>query len=128
MDIGSLMTVEDHNDGAEYNVLSPRDGKKTDVFIKIKGPDSVEWRKQKRLQTNAIIASRGAKDAKTEIDYDAMDIDALVAVTVSWRGIVKDGKEWPCTKANARKLYEQSPRIVSQLLTFVSDTVNFTNG
>jgi hypothetical protein len=128
MDIGSLVTVSDHEAGAEYNVRSPVDGKLTDVFITIKGADSLEWRKQKRGQTNKIIESRSSSKKAQELDYDSMDVDALVAVTVAWRGIIKDGEEWPCTAENVRFLYEGSPRIVSQLLTFISDSANFTKG
>ena len=126
MDIGTLVTVTDHEAGAEYRLRSPVDGKPTDVYITIKGADSLEWRKQKRIQTNTIVKAREQK--KGDIDYDALDVDALVAVTTSWRGIAKDGAEWPCTPENVRYLYENSPRIVAQLLGFISDSANFTKG
>lgn len=127
MDINGLITVIDHEDGAEINILCPITNKPTDVFIKIKGPDSKDWRKQKKKQTNAIIQAK-ANDKFDALDFEQMDIDALVDITIDWTGINKDGKEYKCTKENCKYLYSNSPRIVEQLLIFVSNIENFTNG
>lgn len=127
MELNSLRTVESHEAGAECNITSPVDGKPTDVFIKIKGADSKEWRNAKKSQTSQIIAAR-ASGGDIDLDYDKMDIDALVAVTMGWRGIVQDGEEYACNKENARKLYADSPSVVSQLIDFLTRRANFTNG
>lgn len=127
MDISSLMTADSHAAGAECNIYSPVDGKMTDVYILIAGADSPIWRKQKRKQTAEIMqAAREKKDG--ELDYDAMDVAALVEATLGWRGIVSDGKPWEFSKANALELYSKSPGIVSQLLDFVANKRNFTKG
>ena len=134
MDFDKLATVDRHEAGAECNILDPATGEKTDVFIQVQGADSAAWRAQKKRQTSAIIAARATSkdDVKTieelDIDFDKMDIDALVVVTMDWRGINKDGKPYKCTPQNAEKLYSQSPAVVRQLLSFLSDGENFTGG
>lgn len=127
MDIKSLMTADDHAAGAECNIYSPVDGKATDVFICISGVDSPIWRKQKRKQTTAIMQQARGKST-AELDYDQMDIEALVDATIAWRGIISDGKEYEFSKENVLALYSKSPGIVSQLLDFIADKRNFTKG
>ena len=61
-----------------------------------------------------------------DIDFDAMDIDALVDVTLGWRGLADNGKEVKFTAKKAKQLYEQAPDVVKQLLSFVSNNENFT--
>jgi len=110
MELNSLRTVESHEAGAECNILSPVDGSPTDVFIKIKGSDSKEWRNAKKNQTSQIIAAKsGGKDI--DLDYDKMDVDALVAVTMDWSGIVDNGEPYPCskkTRSSCTQIHRQS--------------------
>lgn len=127
MELNQLQTVTDHDTGAEYNVLSPVDGKPTDVFIKVKGSDSRDWRTAKKKQTQQIIEAR-ANNKMAELDYDAMDAEALAEVTMSWRGITKDGKPFEFSKENAEKLYKESPSVTNQLIEFLSNRANFTKG
>lgn len=127
MDISDLMTADSHAAGAECNIYSPVDGKATDVFILMAGVDSAIWRKQKRKQTAEIMQAARAK-TDGELDYDRMDIDALVEATIGWRGIVAGGKPYEFSKENALQLYSKSPGIVSQLLDFVANKRNFTKG
>lgn len=127
MEFDKLATTASHEAGAEVNILSPVDGSPTDVFIKIKGADSKAWRVQRKRQTSAIVQAK-SEGKLEEIDYDALDVDALVAITIDWRNLTKGGKKYECTPENARALYEQSPSIVSQLLTFLGESANFTKG
>jgi hypothetical protein len=127
MEFDKLATTASHEAGAEVNILSPVDGSPTDVFIKIKGADSKAWRIQRKRQTSAIVQAK-AEDRLDDLDYEALDIEALVAITIDWRNLTKGGKPYKCTKANAKALYEQSPSIVQQLLTFLGDSANFTKG
>ena len=127
MELSNLLTVDDHDAGAECNIVSPIDGKKTDVYILIAGADSAAWRKQKRKQTSEIMFStRSKKDVF--LDYDKMDIEAVVEITLGWRGIVSSGNDYPYSKENALALYSKSPGIVSQLLDFIADKRNFIKG
>lgn len=127
MEFDKLATAASHEAGAEVNILSPVDGSKTDVFIKIKGADSKAWRVQRKRQTSAIVQAK-SEGKLDEIDYDALDVEALVAITIDWRNLTKGGKKYECTPENARALYEQSPSIVQQLLTFLGESANFTKG
>lgn len=127
MDIKRLATAEAHSEGSECNILDPITGEPTDVFITIMGADSTEWRAQKKKQTNAVIAAR-ASGKDTDIDFDQMDVDALAAVTIGWRGIVSDGQDYEFNKSNAKKLYQSAPSVVGQLLGFLSDGANFIKG
>lgn len=127
MELSQLETVTKHEAGAEYNLLSPVDGSPTDVYIKIMGPDSKAWRQAKKRQTSQLIAAKAAKK-EADLDFDKMDIEALCSVVVSWRGIVKDGQDYPANKKNIRSLLENSPSIVAQLLGFMGDAENFTKG
>ena len=127
MEFDKLATTASHEAGAEVNILSPVDGSPTDVFIKIKGADSKAWRQQRKRQTSAIVQAK-SEGKLDEVDYDALDIEALVAITIDWKNLTKGGKKYECTPENARALYEQSPSIVQQLLTFLADSGNFTKG
>lgn len=127
MELSNLLTVDDHDAGAECNIVSPIDGKKTDVYILIAGADSAVWRKQKRKQTSEIMFStRSKKDVF--LDYDKMDIEAVVEITLGWRGIVSNGDDYPYSKENALALYSKSPGIVNQLLDFIANKRNFIKG
>lgn len=127
MDIKQLATADAHAEGAECNIKHPVTREPTDVFITVMGADSAKWREQKKKQTNAVIASKSSGKGG-DIDFDAMDVDALVEVTTGWRGIVSEGADYPFSKANAKKLYESSPGVVDQLLVFISDGANFIKG
>lgn len=127
MEFDKLATTASHEAGAEVNILSPVDGSPTDVFIKIKGADSKAWRQQRKRQTSTIVQAK-SEGKLDEVDYDVLDIEALVAITIDWKNLTKGGKKYECTPENARALYEQSPSIVNQLLTFLADSGNFTKG
>jgi hypothetical protein len=127
MELSNLLTVTDHEAGAECNIVSPVDGKPTDVYILLAGADSSVWRKAKRKQTTEIMAAARSK-APVDLDYDAMDIAALVDATIGWRGIVSGGQPYEFSKENALALYSGSPGIVNQLLDFIADKRNFING
>jgi len=127
MDLNQLQTVSSHDEGAECNILSPIDGMPTDVFIKIKGADSKAWRAAKKSQMSQIIAAR-ADDKLDKLDYDSMDAEALAEVTISWKGITKDGKPYGFSKENALTLYKESPAVLNQLLAFIEQRANFTKG
>ena len=88
MDFKQLATAESHGEGAECNILDPITNQPTDVFITIMGADSAAWRAQKKKQTNAVIAAR-ASGKQSDIDFDKMDVEALVAATIScrWAGL-----------------------------------------
>lgn len=127
MDFAQLATAQAHAQGAECNIKNPLNGEPTDVFITIMGADSREWRAAKRAQTSQILKakSQGKEDS---LDFDKMDVDALVSVTLDWRGIAKDGEDYEFSKKNARELYQDAPGVVTQLLEFLGTGENFISG
>tara|TARA_R110000823_G_scaffold158689_1_gene289445 strand:- start:943 stop:1326 length:384 start_codon:yes stop_codon:yes gene_type:complete len=127
MELSKLQTVDAHETGAECQILSPVDGSLTDVFIMLKGIDSKDWRNQKKKQTSKLLSAR-ASGKLDDLDFDALDIEALVECTIGWRGLQDEKKPYPFTKANAIDLYSQSPYVVNQLLEFIGKRVNFTKG
>ena len=127
MELANLKTAETHDEGADITILSPVDGMPTDVVIKIKGVDSKDWREAKKNQTQKIIDAR-ADNKMDALDYDLMDAEALADATISWSNITKDGKEYQFNRQNAVNLYANAPDVKDQLLSFLSDRANFTNG
>lgn len=121
MNFDELLTLEDHEEGAEINIKHPKTGKETDVFIKVLGPDSREFRKAKKKVFREMF-----KEEPDE-DFDE-ELETLVAVTVGWRGIVKNGQELKFSKQAVRDLYLGSPNILSQVNLFVGNRKNFTKG
>lgn len=130
MEFNQLATVGRHENGAECNILNPITNEPTDFYVKVCGADSKVWRAAKKKQTNAIITARSnLKDGQTyediDIDFDALDIQALVDATLDWRGLANKGKEVKFTAEAAKDLYEQAPDVVKQLLYFIGNGENF---
>ena len=127
MELAHLKTAESHDEGADVTILSPVDGKPTDVVIRIKGMDSKTWREAKKNQTQKIIDARA--DNKIDcLNYDLMDAEALADATITWSNITKDGKEYECNRKNAIDLYANAPDVKDQLLAFLGNRANFING
>ena len=127
MDFAQLATAQAHAEGAECNIKNPLNGEPTDVFITIMGSDSREWRAAKKNQTSQILKAK-SQGKEESLDFDRMDVDALLSVTIDWRGIIKDGEEFEFNKKNARELYQDAPGVVSQLLEFLGNGENFIGG
>jgi hypothetical protein len=127
MELAHLKTAETHDYGADVTILSPIDGKPTDVIIRIKGMDSKVWREAKKNQTQKIIDAR-ADNKMDSLNYDLMDAEALADATISWSNITKDGKEYECNRKNAIELYANAPDVKDQLLAFLGNRSNFING
>lgn len=119
MKFSELLTADIHEDGAEINIISPVTGKKTDVFIKVRGPDSKAFR-------DAIMAM----NRKKIDDENQSMVDVLVASTIEWRGLVEDdGKtELKFSQELAKTIYEKSPDVANQVMAFIGQRQNFTKG
>jgi len=133
MEFNKLATAKHHDNGAECNILDPVSGEPTDFFIKICGADSKVWRREKKVQTRKLLNARSQSDEpdfdyeKAGIDFEAMDIVALVNATIDWRGLVNNSKEVKYSKEMAHELYDNSPSIVRQLIEFLGNGENFTS-
>ena len=123
MEFSKLATVDRHEHGAGCKILDPA-GNETDVVIRVKGADCAAWRGHKNRQAIAMISAK----SEEEINFEQMNIDALVAVTVDWTGIVESKKPYEYSEENARALYTKAPDVVRQLLEFLGKDENFPGG
>ena len=119
MKLSELYTADIHEDGAEINIVNPVTGKKSDVFIKVRGPDSKVFR-------DAILEL----NRKQLTDDQASMVKVLAKSTISWRGLVEDDGKTPVefSPELALTIYEKSPDIANQVMTFISERQNFTKG
>jgi len=117
MDIKELYTADAHEEGAEIRILSPIDGEETDFYIIVKGVDSKSYREAVRAYHRKLINKE-----------DGGEIDLLVAITKSWRGLEDKGKTVEFTPKNAHDLYCKAPNIASQVDAFVVARRNFIKG
>lgn len=112
------------------------EGKKMGLRIKVAGPDSRRYNLlkdevQRAMYKSIADAANGldVKDAKeTEAEKEARFYAGL---TLGWEPVdehdpvVWDGKPFPFTEDNARKLYVYSPIILNQVKVFVENRRNF---
>lgn len=127
MELKDLQTADLHDEGADLRIRSPRDGKPTDLVIRIRGMDSKAWREQQRKNMQKLIEAKAAGKI-SEVDTFAMDVEMAVAVTIGWEGLQKEGKPYPFNPKNARALYSKSPPLVDQVQEFIAKRENFTGG
>ena len=121
MKLGDFYTSDLHDEGAEVNITNPSTGEVSDVFIRVKGPDSKDFRE-------AILRmNRKGLDS----DHDSM-VELLVDITIGWRGVVEDNskgdKEVEFSKEVIKDVYERSPDVANQVMAFVGERQNFTKG
>lgn len=126
MELGELTTRQAHESGADITIRLPETGELSDLVITVQGVDSKAWRaSQKKAQRDIV---RQVADGKTITDFDGFELDALVACTIGWKGLVKDGKEYKFTASRCRKLYEDAPYVRDQVDAFIGKRANFMHG
>jgi len=117
MKLNDLYTVENHEDGAELQIKD-ENGKKTPLWLTVKGTDSLTYRNELKKQKTAYVeASRNDKT----LDTDNFVIDTLVASTSGWRGTDEEFSKELC-----RELYENAPFVKEQVDDFMTERKNFT--
>jgi hypothetical protein len=113
-DISSLDTRTRSEAGVPMIVVHPKtrgpvaraDG--TTVFITLLGRCSDTYRDKQReiAERNAETAARGIRQSRDEREQD--DVELLVSCTKSWTIDQMDGEGFPCTDANARRLWSDT--------------------
>jgi hypothetical protein len=126
MEIGEICTREAHEEGAELNITHPATGEVTDFYINVLGPDSRAWRKAIKTDFTRLLSNKGA--GISEDDLLDSDINKLAAITSGWRGLQRDGKDVEFSLAECKKLYNDSPQVMTQVDVFVGNSRNFTKG
>ena len=123
-DLASLDSAAKAEDGAELEVLHPISGEKLGIAIRLAGTDSAVHRKA----TTAIASRRTKGGFRRNINLDdlqAESIEILARCTLSWSGVVLDGKDVPPRKEAAAALYTRFPWLREQVETFISDRANY---
>lgn len=131
MEIGNLETAEAHGEGAECRIKG-FDGKDTDVFIHIKGCDSLESQKctsRARRDATVKLSSKDlAKKGLSDDYYIDVEVGELVELTTGWRGLTDKGEPVPYSKERSERLFRSSPGVRSQLINFAYNRANFIKG
>lgn len=113
-------------DRADVTIVHPVTGESTDMVITVMSMDSDEYRQiQLRLQNEQIKYARKNRGKTTAERIQQEALDLLVAVTVGWKGIEKDGAPYPFTPDNARWLYASLPFVKEQVDEFIGERRNF---
>ncbi len=117
MKLDSLYTADIHEEGSEIRIRDDA-GKLTSLYIKVKGIDSITYRRELKLQKKKYFE---AEQRGSEIDADEFVVDALVACTIGWRGTDEEYSETLC-----RELYSKAPYVKEQVDGFMAEKKNFT--
>lgn len=122
MNLLDFDSVEEHEAGARYQLLSQTTGEPTDAFITIKGVDSIAWEEGQKKQR--------AKYLDEDVDMFSHKFIApiIAGCIVSWENVLKGKEELECTPENALWLCENYKQVTTQLFQFLLDRKNFTKG
>lgn len=128
MDINTFSTVKRSNEGVELELKRLDNGKGSGSFITIKGRDSDEFRAIRSERAAQMVArlAEGKPEEFPQDEEDAMVADTLSKLTVSWRGIDRNGQPLPFDRKTAYEVYLAMPAIREQLNSFVANRANFS--
>lgn len=115
-------------DAQKLKLVHPTTGELVGAEIELAGASHPK-RKALEFQRARVLRARVAKKGRLELTDPAEDeefeIDRLVACTLGWSGIARDGKPIECTPGAAREIYESAAWIRRQAAAFLDDTANF---
>jgi hypothetical protein len=138
-DLSELDSVSAANEGVEVELVNPKTGAGTGIFVRILGSDSDVFRKktqeqQQRRMSRLFKGGRMNPNSYSSSEAERDAIDLLAACTKSWRRasgegesatLLVKGEELSCTPENAKRLYSTFPWIKEQLDEAISDRANF---
>ena len=111
--------------GADMDVLHPVTKAKLGWTIRLIGTDAEQFQSAVNRQSDARMELLRNGKTFTSADNQKNSIDLLVAATVGWNGIIRGGKPFEFSMANARILYTQYPWVAEQVDAFISGRRNF---
>lgn len=126
-DLSSLDSAKAAEKGFELVLRNPKTDAELPGRIKLLGADSEVYRERARdfARARAARLNKLRKLSITPEELEAEGIELLVAVTVGWSGITRDGEEFVYSPDNARELYRKYPWIREQVDAAVGDRANF---
>lgn len=125
-----LSVFEIASEGVPLQLLHPQTGEPlalddgTPMEVTVVGTDSDEWRARERAIANKRIANFGKKPVTAE-ELETDNLLNLVACIKSWRGMVLNGQEIPCTDEHKLALLKRLPHLRRQVDNFVGNSANF---
>ena len=123
-DITSIKELE----SATLKLVHPETGALLGAEITLAGANHPR-RKACEFNRNRTLRAKIAKKGRLELtdpqDDADYDIDHLVACTLGWTGIARDGKQIDCNPAETRIIYEATAWIRDQANAFLGDSANF---
>lgn len=118
-------------DPASPNLSKPlvdKDGNQPTIVIMGGDAPKVREKTHETLDAYRERLKKGIEGGRSEQDEKDL-INRLAAATVDWSHIAIDGKDLPCTEANARKFYTRFIWVAEQLAKVIDDrAVFFTAG
>lgn len=115
-------------DTQKLELLHPQTGAPVGATIELAGAGHPKRKKvemQRSRELRARIAKRGRVELTDPVEDEEYEIDRLVACTLTWDGIARDGQPIPCTPEAAREIYESASWIRRQATAFLDDAANF---
>lgn len=145
MDLKALDTTQASNEGFELQLAHPGSGELLGIFITVLGRDSAAFRtlqtEQNKRRIQRMTKGTGARMSLAAEEMEEEAVELLSACTRAWRQEEKpvdeedavsskdtltvEGKELPCTRANAADLYRKFTWIREQVDAGVTDRQNF---
>jgi hypothetical protein len=107
IDLSSLDTAAQAEEGADLALLHPSTGKPLGPTLRLVGMDSDRYNKARRR----IVEKRLAK-SRARLDLDAAEMENLSLLadcTLGWAEIVIDGADVPFSREAALELYRRFP-------------------
>jgi hypothetical protein len=123
MDLASLDTGKNSDEGVWMELESPKDGEPLGMHIKVLGKDSKEYKSQIRKNNDKKL-KKGFRNLKFE-KIETEEIELLTACTADWKGVVYNGEELEFSRENVRWLYKTYSWAKEQVDEFIGDRSNF---
>lgn len=110
---------------AELVIEHPATGKPTSMRIQLLSSDSDVWKKQVMRIRRENMKYQNRRDGIPPEKSQDDALTLLAVCTVGWNGINESGQPLPCTRENAKRVYEKFPFIREQVDDFIGDRRNF---
>jgi len=123
-DLNSVSELET----ATLKLTHPETGELIGAEIQLAGASHPK-RRAIEFQRARVLRARVSKKGRLELsdpqEDEEHEIDRLVACTLGWTGLARDGKAIECNAGEARAIYESAAWIRKQAVAFLEDSAGF---
>lgn len=119
-----------HEAGYTFEVATPA-GDKTGIKITVRGEHSATVRNHGRkvyqeMKMKEQQAKRRGKEYELELDEaEEMSAESAAVRTISWEGVVENGKKTEFSKEEAKRIYLAHPWIREAVIEVSNNVFNF---